>query len=327
MKIVIATPFYPPQSGVLGMYAAGLEKAFTAKGHSVAVIVFPKRGIPLLKHLLYYFKLRSAARNAGFVLALDTWSTGVPSHLAARAKGIPCLLRVGGDFLWETYIERTKAQMTLSEFHASRQKLSLKERLIRAGTRHLIHNARIFFTTRFQRSLWQTTYGTPADAPVIENYYPPRIETYLPSRGPVFVSSGREIALKNTLLLQRVFARLAHDHAGLELDTRYLTGEAYGQRLASSYAVVIPSLSEISSNTAIDAVCLGKPFICPEDTGTSERLRDCGLFIDTRSEAALTQAVESLLETPTYERYASAARSFSYTHSWDEIADEVLALI
>ncbi len=329
MKIVIATPFIPPHSGVLAQYAEGLKRAFEKRGERVEVVSWSDlKHIPKgIRHLLYFYRVYVQAENADFVLALDTWSVGLPALIAARTRGIPCAVRIGGDFLWESFVERTKESVLLSEFYDAKRKLSLKERIIRAGTEWLLRNAIPLFTTKFQREIWHRAYGTSENANIVENYFPSIVGTYLPSRGPVFVSAGRSIGLKNRALLQKIITRLKDSHPGLELDTRLLPPEEHGKRLADSYAVVVASFSEVCSNTAIDAMTLGKPFICPKDTGTSERLHECGLFVDTRSESALTFAIESLLDPLQYEKLAKAARSFSFTHSFEEMVEEIIKVV
>ncbi len=51
------------------------------------------------------------------VVALDTYSVAFPAVLAAMLFRKKLVLRVGGDFLWEQYLERVK-----------KPKLSAKER-------------------------------------------------------------------------------------------------------------------------------------------------------------------------------------------------------
>ena len=324
MKIVIATAFYPPQSGVHATYASGIQGALQKLGHEVVIC----RPLPLsggLSHLVYVCQLFFALRGAYFMLALDTWSVGMPAYIAARLRGVPLALRIGGDFLWESYVARTGETVRLSDFYAKLPRLSLKEKLIFRFTRNLLATAHPLFTTRFQCELWKRAYSVPdTRVRIIENYMPPTIGTYLPATGLTFVSAGRAIGLKNITLLERVVARLANDHPGLSLDMRLLPREEHLKRVAASYAVVIPSFSEVCSNTAFDAVMCGKPFVMTNDTGTSERLSECGIFVDTRSESALTQAVESLLDPVIYERLATNARNFSYQHSWDDIAQQII---
>lgn len=308
------------------MYAVGIEGGLKKIGHEVVIARAPQRLPPVLSHFIYFFQLFRAVRGASFILALDTWSVGMPAYVAARLRGVPLTLRIGGDFLWESYVARTGEIVRLSDFYASPQTLSLKERMIKRFTRTLLRHSHALFTTRFQRDLWKRAYDIPeSNISIVENYVPPVVGTYLPATGLTLVSAGRAIGLKNIDLLARVVARLANDHPGLTLDTRMLPREEHQRRVAQAYAIVIPSFSEVCSNSAADAVVYGKPFVMTDDTGTKERFGECGLFVNTRSESALTQAIESLLEPTTYERLATNARNFSFTHSWDDIAREILS--
>ncbi len=325
MKIVIATAFYPPRSGVHATYAAGIEGGLQKLGHEVVIAVFPHSLPTGLSHVVYGVRLLRALRGASFVLALDTWSVGMPAYFAARLGGVPLALRIGGDFVWESYVARTGDMVRLSDFYSESHPLSFKEKVIMRFTRAFLRTAHPFFTTRFQRDLWKRAYDVPDErAHIVENYVPPALGTYMPATGLTLVSAGRAIGLKNYDLLQRVVARLANDHPGLTLDMRLLPPEEHQKRVVQAYAVIIPSLSEVCSNTAIDAVTLGKPFVMTEDTGTRERFGECGLFVDTRSESALTQAIESILDPTTYERLATHARTFAYQHSWEDIAREIV---
>ncbi|MFZ2555386.1 MAG: glycosyltransferase family 4 protein [Minisyncoccia bacterium] len=325
MRIVIATAFYPPRPGVHATYAAGIEESLLKLGHEVTVVSASRALPPVLSHAVYFLRLFHALRGASFVLALDTWSVGMPAYFAARLRGVPLALRIGGDFLWESYVARTGEAVRLSDFYISPCTLSLKERIIKRFTRMLLQTAHPLFTTHFQRDLWKRVYDIPdTRIRIVENHVPPKIGTYLPATGLVLVCSGRAIGLKNIDLLRRVVARLANDHPGLELDTRLMPHNEHQKRVAAAYAVIIPSFSEVCSNTAIDAVALGKPFVMTEDTGTKERFGACGLFLDTRSESALTHAIESILDPIMYEKLATNARELAFAHSWDDIAREIM---
>jgi glycosyltransferase involved in cell wall biosynthesis len=326
MKIVIATPFYPPEQGVLGTYAAGLEAALRRVGHDVVIVSIGslKNLPPGIRHIAFFFKVLTAARSSSVILALDTWSVGMPAFYAARLRGVRFLVRVGGDFLWESYVERTKEPVRLSEFYTQSRALTLKEKCIRAGTKSLVRHATLLFNSRFQRDIWKKSYGLPPErARIMENFFPERQMGESP-QNRVFVSAGRPIALKKYDELERAFARVRERYPKAELDTRPLPHNEHLARVRGCYAIIIPSVSEASSNTAIDAVVAGKPFIMTDDTGTSERLGECGLFIDTRSEEQLVEAIEKLLNSETYEYLRSRIHAFSFTHTWDDMAREIL---
>lgn len=327
MKIVIATPFYPPEKGVSALYSSGLEKAFNARGHTVSVLPFCTFAhMPAgIRHLRFALSLAQKARGADYILALDTWSVGLPAYLVSLILRVPLTLRIGGDFLWESYAERTKKPIRFSDLYGERAHFTWKENLILRLTGAILRHAQVlFFNTRFQIQVWQPIYGFDAQkAVVLENVYPVRTGEIHPPQGKVFVAAGRPIALKNYDLLEQVIARIQKTNPAVSLDRRNLPPDEHRARVQDAYAVLIPSLSEISSNTAIDAVIAGKPFIMTDDTGTKERLSELGLFIDTRSEDALVAAIEKLLDPEVYEDYAKRIAAFSLTRTWDDLAEEI----
>lgn len=328
MKIVIATPFYPPEKGVLGMYAEGLEGAFRKSGHDVETVVFSAFAYlpPGIRHAVFFFKMLFAARGARFILALDTWSVGQPALYASKILRVPLIVRIGGDFLWEGFAHRTKEPIRLSEVYSHRNTFTLKEKIIAAGIRRLTRSAhKLLFNSRFQFDVWKKEYGFPEErAGILENFTPLRSQTLAQPEGKVFVCAGRVNALKNYDLLGRAFAAAKARHPDIELDTRSLPPAEHRTRVARSYAVIIPSISEANSNSALDAVLAGKPFLMSDDTGTSERLSDCGIFIDTRSEDEIVAGIEKLLDPKEYERLTQSIRAFSFTYSWDDMAKEIL---
>ncbi|MBS4052969.1 MAG: glycosyltransferase family 4 protein [Methylomonas sp.] len=330
MKVVIATPFYPPEAGVLGMYAQGIEGGLSARSDEVAVVVFSRLRLPPgLKHIVYCVQLMRAASGADYILALDPWSVGMPALFASMLCRVPLVARIGGDYVWEAFVERTKKPVRLSDVYSHRDSFSFKERMVFSGIRLFVRRAQtLFFNTRFQIDLWHRVYGLDvAKARVLENYVPPRSRPVEEPEGRIFVSAGRLIALKNHESLQTIVSALQKRHPDITLDTRLLGRNEHQARLARAYAVIIPSLSEVSSNSAIDAVLAGKPFIMSDDTGTKERLGECGLFIDTRSETELAKAIETTLNPAEYARLSEACRAFSFVHTWDDIAAELRAAL
>jgi glycosyltransferase involved in cell wall biosynthesis len=324
MRILIASPFYPPQAGILATYAAGLEEGFRKLGHEVEMVL-PRASLPAgVRHIEYFLRVLIKLGGVSFILSLDTWSVGVPAFFAARMRGVPFLVRIGGDFLWEQYLERTHEEVRLSEFYASPRALSSKEKVIRYLTQRMLEGARaVMFNTRFQKEIWETAYHIP-HASVVENFYPEK-KTASPPSNHAFVSSHRGAWYKNVARVDSAFAQVKQRYPDIELDTRTIPHAAQSDRLAASYAVIIPSISEVGSNLAIEAVSVGRPFIMTEDTGTKERLAGCGYFIDTRSEKAMADAIESLLDPVIYAKLQDRISAFSFAHSWEDIAKQVIA--
>ncbi len=329
MRLVIATPLYPPDIGGPAAYAKELNERLRAAGHTVMLVSFSEvRHYPkLLRHVLYFFHVYAATRGADAVFAFDTWSTGIPALLAARLRRVKTVVRVGGDVLWETYIERSHILVKLSEFYGRQKHVSLKEKLLFQGTKWVTRHAdALVFNTAWQKRIWERVYSFPADqARVIENAYPAE-RTAPPAKGRVFVAVGRDRILKNMQMLERVFTELQRTFPDIILDTRSLPPEEHERRMRDAYAVVIPSVSEVSPNTAIDALRYGKPCILTADTGARERLAEVGIFIDTLQPDDVREAIVTLLEPVAYAQACARVQKFKFVHSWDEVTNEFLAL-
>jgi glycosyltransferase involved in cell wall biosynthesis len=170
--------------------------------------------------------------------------------------------------------------------------------------------------------VWADAYQfDPNKTHIIENEYPAERE-YVPAVSRQLVAGGRPIFLKNTVLLEKVVADLSETYPDLTVDTRAVTPDAHRARLRDAYAVVIPSISEVSPNTAIEAVRYGKPCIVTADTGIQERLADVCMFVDTRDPVALRHAIEQMLDPATYEQMMARIRTFSFVHPWKDIVRE-----
>ncbi len=330
MKIVLATPLYPPDIGGPAKYAHALRQEFIKQGASVRVVAYSslERLLPLgVRHVVYALRLLPRVLRADAVLALDTWSVGLPALVVAKICRTKLLVRIGGDFLWESYVERTKQLIKLSQFYSAPRWLSFKERLIQRGTHLLLrHTDALLFTTHWQRDLWQRAYRFPQErAHIVENLYPP-VQTVSLATHKVFVAAGRDIVLKNMPLLHAAFAEVKKTHSDIELDTRTLSAAEHAERIAQCYAVIVPSVSEVNPNSAIEALAAGKPFICTADSGIVERLGSVGIFIDTQNKEALVAAITELLDAGRYTRAQETLRQFSYTHSWADMAQEILAI-
>lgn len=318
------------ETGGWANYARNLEREFLSRNIVVETRAYTSelRALPSgLRHLVYALRLLAPMKRADVVLAVDTWSTGLPALLASRIIGRPLVVRVGGDFLWEQYVERTGELVKLSEFYRGDMRLSLKERVIYAGTRLLARHAHLAFNSAWLRDIWTDAYAlNRKHVSVIENTFPARKEGVAPLKRN-FIAAGRPIRLKNERLVREVVDELKVAYPDIELDTQSLSSDAHQERVASCYAVVLASVSDVAPNSIIDAIVYGKPFIAPSDTGLFERLQGTGLFIDTLDRAALTDALRTLLDPAVYEQVAEQVRRFSYVRGWDVVAGEFESLL
>ena len=167
MKILITTGLRKADVGGPSQYGPRLKEEFERLGHSVKILQCGSIEGTL-------FRILPRVLWADRVIALDTFSVGVPSVLAAKLFGKKVVVRIGGDFLWESYVERTGNKITLKKFNANIPQLSIKERMILYFTKVLLKRAdKLAFNTEWQKSIWQKSYNFPeAKASVVKNYIP-----------------------------------------------------------------------------------------------------------------------------------------------------------
>lgn len=176
MKILLATGIYPPQIGGPAQYAANLGDEFLKQGHQVQILTYGvEKHLPSgVRHLYFFLKTLWVLPGTSFILALDTFSVAWPAVLAARLFNKKIIIRTGGDFLWETYVERTGDLILLRDFYqTSLNKLSKKEQMIyRLSRWTLQHASLVVFSTAWQRDIFRPAYSLDsARCRIIENYY------------------------------------------------------------------------------------------------------------------------------------------------------------
>lgn len=320
----------PSDTGGPTKYAKTLKKELQALGHSATLISFSGWSWKLptgIRHAVYAAKLFMGALRSDVVLAFDTATVGIPALMVRKVTRTPLVIRIGGDFLWEAYVERTGDLVKFSHFYQeTRGRWSTKESIVFWWTKRVVKAADLlFFNSDFQKNIWQPVYGF-VQARKLENLYPPREEGTLP-QGRSLVCAGREMKLKQTEKVQRIVADLSAQYPDLSLDTRNLSAEEHQRRVSASWAVIVSSVSEMSPNAIIDAVKYGKPFICTADTGIRERLLGVGRFIDTQNDDEMHKAIEELCDPALYAEAVEKVKSFTMIRSWKDITNDVLQAI
>lgn len=137
----------------------------------------------------------------------------------------------------------------------------------------------------------------------------------------IFITGGRTIKLKQWPKLRQIFREL-----NLDLEILSLPYPQFLEKLESSYAVILISISEVSPNLALDAVRLGKPIILTQETGLRERLGDAVIWVDPRDEEDIKNKILWLMAENNYKIACERAQNFRFAHSWSQIASEFLAL-
>jgi glycosyltransferase involved in cell wall biosynthesis len=367
MRILIASGIFAPEAGGPATYAPRLATELSALGHTVSVLTFSARPeydgdaqYPFSLHRVvrrgrlgnrvrFFFAAFRLARDADIVYTLDWFAVGLPLALAARLHGVPYVVRVGGDYLWEQrYLESGEPPITLKEFYERGLHRRVSYRPFLWVISFVLKcAAHVVFNSIDQRELYQRHYGL-ARTSTIENPVP-RIEGVERERTTSeFVYFGRFIVMKNLETLLRAFAaaKLPREFtltligdgpqkrhletlaAQLGCTARVhfepsLPQRAVLERVKDARAFILPSWTDIAPNQVYEALALGLPALVTRETYLSIRDHLPETF-DPHSVAELAAKLELLADDA---RYAAFSRSFgaiTFAHDWKAVAREHL---
>ncbi|MEK9131690.1 MAG: glycosyltransferase family 4 protein [Patescibacteria group bacterium] len=341
MRVLITTGIYPPQIGGPAQYAKRLAEAFVGHGQEVSVATYGRLlYLPTgVRHLFFFFRILPKVWRADVVLALDTFSVGVPSVLAGKILGKKVVIRTGGDFLWEGYVELTGKKVLLRNFYESEMaNLNLKEKKIFALTKWVLKNtATVVFSTAWQKDIWQKPYGLEkVETDIVENFYGEKEihdsgcmihegETRNQKK-MVFVGFTRALKWKNVDTLTRAFAEAKKVRPGLVLDLAQVPYEQAMEKIKNARCAILVSLGDISPNFALDALRLGVPIILTTENGITDRVGAVVRLVDPLDQADITQAILEMTDDTIHATYVEKIGQCNYVHTWEDIAKEFLTL-
>lgn len=327
LKILIAAGIYPPDVGGPAQYAKNLYEIWTSQGHTVSVKIFGKfRGYPWgIRHILFFLYVIPAVLSADYILTLDPFFAGILAILRKvfRKKVV---FRTGGDFLWESYVERTGDKVLLRDFYKTRMnKFSLKEKIVFSLLRWGLQNvSAIIWSTEWQKEIFMEPYKLHKQKHfIVENYYGVK-EPNLEPESKEFIATTRKLVWKNLDVVDRVFENIKKSNPEVKLFKDNLPFNDLMDKMKRSYAVILVSLGDISPNMILDSIRYHRPFICTREVGIYERIKDIGIFVDPFNEREIERAIIKLLDQEEYDKWRQRVTNFNFTHSWDEISHEII---
>ncbi len=211
MRLVIATPLYPPESGGPATYAHLLETELPKRGWEVEVVkFFEVRHLPkIVRHIAYTYRVYQAAKSADAILALDPVSTGFPTHWAAHLARKPYYVKIVGDYAWEQGTQRFGIRSSLDTFVTERH-LPLPVRFLRWMQEHVARGARkIIVPSQYWQRLLRTWNIPDEQVRVIYNAARTFTDSYArPIPGPYIVSISRLVPWKGFDGVIRAFKKI-----------------------------------------------------------------------------------------------------------------------
>jgi glycosyltransferase involved in cell wall biosynthesis len=332
MKILIATGIYPPRAGGPSYFAQGLKEALQKLGHKVVVRTFTlERYLPTgLRHLVYFLKTVPVYLWADTTIVMDTFSVAVPVALMRKWFGKRMIIRTGGDFLWEQYVQRSKKKVLFPEFYSGHRYFTKKEQTIFRLTRWALALAdHVVFNSDYQRRVWSGPYTLSAEkTSIIENAFNSDIgQPNTPIRKN-FICITRQIQLKNIEFLREAFAVAKEKNPEIFLDVYFdIPHDMAMKKLAESYCAILVSISDIAPNFALEALSLSKPIILTKETGLTERIGHAALYVDPLSVADIADAIVQMANDTIYDTYKQRIKGFLHKRTYVDIAREFVDCI
>lgn len=330
MRILIATGIYPPALGGPAQYAYNLNMEWVKMGHEVTVKTFDlEHKLPTgIRHLYYFFKILPAVFSADLVYVLDTFSVGWPATCAARLLRRKIIMRTGGDFLWENYVERTGDMVLLRNFYQTTEyNWSQKERIVFRITRWVLRNVdALVFSTAWQRGIFVKAYGlyhglSKDNIYVIENYYGEKQSGTEPQEKN-FIAGTRKLKWKNLGILGEAFQEVPE----VVLDLKNYPHNDFLKKISECYATILVSLGDISPNMILESIRYNKPFIITTENGLMDRIGDIAITVDPKNTLDIKEKVMWLCKKENYDAQVEKIQKFTFTHTWQRIAQEVIEL-
>lgn len=133
MRIVLATPVYPPEIGGPATYTKELALRLRDE-HEIIIVAYAstseiipgttlfiaskRRPLPL-RILKFTFDLFRASRGADVIYVQNAVAAGLPSVIVGMIRSIPVVLKFVGDEAWERASQERRTKKRLEEFLAS----------------------------------------------------------------------------------------------------------------------------------------------------------------------------------------------------------------
>ncbi len=332
MKIVIATGVYPPKMGGPAQYAFNLEKEYRARGHQVVILTYGKfeESLPfVIRPIVIGLRMLRYAFSTDIVVSLDACTIGLPVAVVSKVFDIPAVVRVGGDFLWESYVEQNKKAVPLPEYYLKKVSRPLKHKLIFIGTKLALKFFPVkAFNSEWLIEIWKKPYGLVMSECIVIRNFAGELEiggTETRTNGKrTFIWATRPLFLKNGELLRQAFEMVHKTHPDIVLDDKLSSHAELKERIKHCYAVVLPSISDVAPNLIYESIQYGKPFLVTKHTGIPAELLVCGISIDPLNVSDIARGLSKLCDDVSYNEYKAKIPKAWKPHSWQQIADKFL---
>ena len=183
MKIILATPLYPPEIGGPATYTKELAERLR-DAHDITIVAYAStsekiKGVrlltiskrrPLAMRLpKFFWTLMRASRGADVIYVQNAVAAGLPAVIAGKLLHIPVVLKFVGDESWERATQLRQTTKHLEEFLAAHEG-SFKIRMLRRVQQWTLRRASTVTTpSAYLADVLVREYGVPKNR-VMVNY-------------------------------------------------------------------------------------------------------------------------------------------------------------
>ena len=300
-------------------------------------------GNVLSRWMRYAKMIRKHATDADMIIALSSVSVGIPLMFAGLKKPKK-ILRLGGDFFWERATDGG-SMLSLRAWYASTWG---EWRIINTALMEAILSSfdLLVYSTKFQQEIHEKAFKKLPERVVIENASSTSPIPARPSPQHVplrLLFLGRFVGFKNLFILLDAVASMpdvtltlvgsgpleqklrAHARC-LALESRVLflppvTGREKQDIFGEHDLLVIPSVTEISPNVALEAVSAGLPVLLTEETGYRSKMSSLLIIKPLRTSEQIVVAVREVMH------YMPVSSQITCLRNWGTVAEEWIAFL
>ncbi len=332
MKVLIATPLYPPEIGGPSTYAKLLEDKLPERGIAISILSFHTvRQLPRgIRHVVYFWKCFLQALTADVVYAQDVASVGFPAALAALFARRKFMVRVPGDYAWEQGCQRFGVADELDVFQ--QKKYGWRVEFLRRVQQFVVSRATaIVVPSNYMKSIVGRWTDTKKVHVIYSSISLPATFELPPSRpeGFLLVAVARLVPWKCMDGIVRVLARKPHwqlvivgDGPELKKLEDIVQSLGLGERVQFMGALpraralgwvktadvfVLNSTYEGLSYLLIEAMSLGTAVVVTNVGGNPEVIKTGvnGILVQPHDDEELLHAIEKI------ENYPDQAKKFA----------------
>lgn len=312
------------------------------------IIEISRKYILPFRYFFYSWQLFRLAKKTDIIYAQDLFSSGLPAALVKKILKKKLVIRLGGDFLWEKAINKEWTKKPLKEYYQDPK--SFKEKIyLKIGQLVLKSSDLIIFSTNWQKEIYLENYQIDENkVEVVENPFSeiePEDNSVVNQK---IIFAGRLIKLKNIDFLIRAFANILDNQPDLKLEIigqgpekkhlnklimdldvensvilrKKVPHQELIKEINKCFLFIIPSLTEISPNLALECIKIKKPILLTKETGFYERFRNNLIFINPFNQKDLENKINLLLDKKNYQEYQEKISLISIDYSWTEVTDQ-----